>query len=198
MAFKPVGAGASIAIAANAAVGYSNNFAHQGEYLRVATENASCYVAAGSTAVAASTEFFIGKDKEATINIGKPASQRVVGLTTGATTVTIDFPEGTGCPFYVGQNVSLSSVGANKHWEFTHKPVESINNTAGINGYFSTRIVVSYGYQDWAGIMTAFTGDNSYDVGTELRDSILVSVKGTAAQPYGAAYYQQVQVSGDA
>ena len=47
------------------------------------------------------------------LNIGfRPSSQRVVGITTGTTT-TIEFPEGTGSPFGVGNlSVAITVTGS--------------------------------------------------------------------------------------
>ena len=194
MAFQPVGSGATVAIAANAAVGYSAKFAHKSDTIRVVTENASCHVAVGNTAVAATTDFVVGKDSTATLNVGRPSSQRVVGIETSGTTVTLYFPEGTGCPFFQGQKVSLTTdSAANKHWEFSDLAIASINQSADGNWGAGTKVTVTHDYGIGAGA-TAFTGINY----SELRSNLLVSVKGTATQPYGALYYQQVQVSGDA
>jgi len=205
-AFRPVGSGATIGVAANGTtITYSTPFLHQGEYLRLCSEGRNAIVAAGSTAVAGTSgnvtdSFFVPKNSEKVLNIGKPASQRVVGLTTTATTVTIDFPEGTGNPFFVGQNVSLRVSGddnPNQHWEFTHKPIASINNTAGVDGYFGTRLVVTWGYQDFVGTaFTAFQGSNTRAVGADLRASIQISAKGIKAHDHGSLHYQQGQISG--
>ena len=61
------------------------------------------------------------------ITLGACRNQKVIGITTGATT-TIDFPEGTGSPFQVGDAVSLTVTGQTDY-NFTHKIVSSINNT---------------------------------------------------------------------
>ena len=85
----------------------------------------------------------------------------------------------------------------NQHWEFTHKPIASINNTAGVDGYFGTRLVVTWGYQDHIGTaFTAFSGSNANPVGAELRASLQISAKGIAAHDYGAIHFQQGQISG--
>ena len=194
MALQPVGSGASVAIAANAAIAYSAKFAHKSDTIRVVTENASCHVAVGNTAKAATTDFVVGKDSSATLNVGRPSSQRVVGIETSGTTVTIYFPEGTGCPFFEGQKVDLTTDSAiNKHWEFSDLAIASISQSADGNWGAGTKVTVTHDYGIGAGA-TAFTGINY----SELRSNLLVSVKGTATQPYGALYYQQVQVSGDA
>ena len=87
----------------------------------------------------------------------------------------------------------------NQHWEFTHKPIASINNTAGVDGYFGTRLVVTWGYQDHIGTaFTAFTGSTAanIDVGAELRASLQVSAKGIGVKNHGGLHYQQGQISG--
>ena len=159
-------------------------------------------MATTAAATAGITSFFIRKDTSETLFIGKPRSNRVTGLTTETDgTVTIDFAEGTGSPFNGGDAVSLTVTGQD-YYDFSHKLVKSINSTAGLNGYFSTRINVNYDYGDDnpGGIQTTFNnaGQVSY---AEMRSSFVVgaqSATGLGAQGIGALYIQQVQTSGDA
>ena len=199
MALQPVGSGSSIASGASAS---HAKFAHKTDAIRVYADGCTATVAVGNTAVAAATDFIIPANHEPeTINIGRPSAQRVVGITTTATTTIIDFPEGTGAPFFVGQRVSLTVTDPqNRHFEFTDKPIASINNTAGVGGFFATRLVVTHSYGAITGVHTAYVDGPSESA--ELRDVVHISAlakpnsHGNAAT--GAVYFQQVQVTSGA
>ena len=199
MALKPVGSRSSIASGASAS---HAKFSHQSDAVRVYADGCTATVAVGNTAVAAATDFIVPANHEPlTINIGRPSAQRVVGITTTDTTVVIDFPEGTGAPFFVGQRVSLTVTDPqNRHFEFTDKPIASINNTAGVGGYFGTRLVVTHSYGAIVGVHTAYVDGPSESA--ELRDVVHISAlakpnsHGNAAT--GAVYFQQVQVTSGA
>ena len=197
MALQPVGSGSSIASGASAS---HAKFSHQSDAVRVYADGCTATVAVGNTAVAAATDFIVPANHEPlTINIGRPSAQRVVGITTTDTTVIVDFPEGTGSPFFVGQKVSLTVTDPqNRHFEFTDKPVASINNTSNVGGYFGTRLVVTHSYGAIAGVHTAYVSGDGQTA--ELRDVIHISAlakpnsHGNAAT--GAVYFQQVQRTG--
>ena len=199
MALQPVGSGSSIASGSSAS---HAKFSHQTDVIRVYADGCTATVAVGNTAVAAVTDFIIPANHEPeTINIGRPSAQRVVGVTTTDTTTIIDFPEGTGAPFFVGQRVSLTVTDPqNRHFEFTDKPIASINNTAGVGGYFGTRLVVTHSYGAIVGVHTAYVDGPSESA--ELRDVVHISAlakpnsHGNAAT--GAVYFQQVQVTSGA
>ncbi len=199
MALQPVGSGSSIASGSSAS---HAKFSHQSDVIRVYADGCTATVAVGNTAVAAATDFIVPANHEPlTINIGRPSAQRVVGVTTTATTVIVDFPEGTGSPFFVGQKVSLTVTDPqNRHFEFTDKPIASINNTAGVGGYFGTRLVVTHSYGAIVGVHTAYVDGPSESA--ELRDVVHISAlakpnsHGNAAT--GAVYFQQVQVTSGA
>ena len=119
----------------------------------------------------------------------------MTGITKGSPT-TIDFAEGTGCPFYQGQNVSLTvsgnGTGTQSNFDFTEKPVASINNTSDVNGYFSTRITVTYD-SSGAGVPTVLDAPFA-----ELRDTLVVgAIRPTSGSDTGNIFYQQVQITGD-
>lgn len=182
MAHNPVGNGTSFAITgANA---QSSAISHQSDTLRVVSVGAPSHVAIGTNPVADGTYYYVPSNQEATISLGRPSSQKVVGITTGTTTI-IDFPEGTGSPFEVGDAVSLTVTGQS-YYDFSHKIVSSVNNSSNYNGYYNTRIVVNH---DSSGIVTSF--NSSY---SELRGSFKVGA--IAASGSGTIYVQQVQVSG--
>ena len=199
MALQPVGSGSSIASGASAS---HAKFSHQSDVVRVYADGCTATVAVGNTAVATATDFIVPANHEpVTINIGKPRNQRVVGVTTTNTTVVVDFPEGTGCPFSVGQRVSLTVTDPqNRHFEFTDKPVASINNSSNVGGFFGTRLVVTHSYGAIVGVHTAYVEGPS--TSAELRDVIHISAlakpnsHGNAAT--GAVYFQQVQVTSGA
>ena len=208
MALNPVGAGTSIALVAAGTVIQNQSGAqtHQSEYLRcVAVDcpvNVAVSMATTAAATAGITSFFIRKDTSETLFIGKPRSNRVVGLTTETDgTTTIDFAEGTGTPFNGGDAVSLTVTGQD-YYNFSHKIVNSVNSTSGLNGYYSTRINVDYDYGDDnpGGIQTTFNNAGQVNW-AEMRSSFVVgaqSATGLGAQGQGALYIQQVQTSGDA
>ena len=208
MALNPVGAGTSLALVAAGTVVQNQTGAqtHQSAYLRcVAVDcpvNVAVSMATTAAATAGITSFFIRKDTSETLFIGKPRSNRVVGLTTETDgTVTIDFAEGTGTPFNGGDAVSLTVTGQD-YYDFSHKIVNSVNSTSGLNGYYSTRINVDYDYGDDnpGGIQTTFNnaGQVSY---AEMRSSFVVGAQSATilgSNGTGALYIQQVQTSGDA
>jgi len=208
MALNPVGAGTSIALVAAGTVIQNQSGAqtHQSAYLRcVAVDcpvNVAVSMATTAAATAGITSFFIRKDTSETLFIGKPRSNRVVGLTTETDgTTTIDFAEGTGTPFNGGDAVSLTVTGQD-YYNFSHKIVNSVNSTSGLNGYYSTRINVDYDYGDDnpGGIQTTFNNAGQVNW-AEMRSSFVVgaqSATGLGAQGQGALYIQQVQTSGDA
>ena len=208
MALNPVGAGTSIQLVAAGTVVQNQTGAqtHQSAYLRcVAVDcpvNVAVSMATTAAATAGITSFYIRKDTSETLFIGKPRSNRVVGLTTETDgTVTIDFAEGTGTPFNGGDAVSLTVTGQD-YYNFSHKIVNSVNSTSGLNGYYSTRINVDYDYGDDnpGGIQTTF--NNAGQVSwAEMRSSFMVGAQSAGAlgaQGTGALYIQQVQTSGDA
>ena len=208
MALNPVGAGTSLALVAAGTVVQNQTGAqtHQSAYLRCVAVDCPVNVAvSGATTAAATagiTSFFIRKDTSETLFIGKPRSNRVVGLTTETDgTVTIDFAEGTGTPFNGGDAVSLTVTGQD-YYDFSHKIVNSVNSTSGLNGYYSTRINVNYDYGDDnpGGIQTTFNNAGQVPY-AEMRSSFVVgaqSADALGAQGTGALYIQQVQTSGDA
>lgn len=179
---KPVGLGSSITITSGSAT-TSTALSVQTKALRVVA-TAGAFIGIGTSPTASSTDYYVPSGGIAVLALS-PASNRVVAITTGTTT-TIDFPEGSGSPFVVGDYVSLTSIGQS-YYNFTHQPVTSVNSSSGSGGYFSTRITVA---TNTTGIATAFTAADG-----DLRKSIKVSAYGTGS---GVLYYQQVQIAGDA
>ena len=192
MAHNPVGSGASIALTVDTA-NTSALMAHKANTLRVVLVGESgiqgAHVSIGTDASASTSDYNIAKDVPASINIFRPSSQRVVGITTGTTT-TIEFPEGTGSPFGAGSSVAITLTGQSYYDDIINgNGVASVDNSAFGNG----KIVVN---ADTSGIVTAYDSSNY----AELRNSFKVSAlaKGGAATEKAALYYQQVQVTGEA
>jgi hypothetical protein len=178
---KAVGLGNSIAITSGSAT-TSSALSVQTKALRVVA-TAPAFIAIGTNPTASTTDYYVPSGGTAVLALS-PASQRVIGITTGTVT-TITFPEGTGSPFEVGDFVSLSSVGQS-YYNFTHQPVTAVDSSTGYSGYYSTRVSIG---TNTSGIVTAFSTD------ANLRKSVRISAYGAGA---GALYYQQVQISGDA
>ena len=181
---------------ANRIISSSNVLSQKANTLRVVLVGADAvqgaHVAIGTDASATTSDFYVVKNEPASINIFRPSSQRVVGITTGATTL-IDFPEGTGSPFAVGSRVDLTVTGQSYYDDAVgFATVSKVWSGSGRNGYFSTRITVD---ADTSGIVTAYSSDNY----AELRNSFKISAlaKGGAVTGKSTLYYQQVQISGE-
>jgi len=183
MSHRPVGAGASFTFSAGTAT-TSSSFSVQSSVLRVVAVNSAAHVLIGGNPSATATDYYVPSGGTATLALTK-ASNRVVGVTTGATTV-VTVPEGTQVPFAVGDYVSLTASGQS-YYDFTHQQVLSVDTSAGVDGYYQTRMTVNY---NSSGIVTAFSSPDA-----TVLSSNKVSAYGAGS---GTLYYQQVQISGDA
>ena len=195
MALNPVGSGSSLTVSTDTAKVIASGIAQQSDTLRVSLVGASgmdgAHIKVGEMPTATTADYYLIKGESATINIHRPASQRVTGITTGSTTI-IQFPEGTGTPFGVGNSVSITVTDQSYYDDIIKDAsVTAVDNTAGVGGAFATRITLD---ADTSGIVTAMSGYST------LRNSFKVSAlaKGNAASVTGALYYQQVQVTGEA
>ena len=184
-ALKPVGDVVTLTTSSTSAQSAAQ--AHKTDTLRVVAVTTPAHIAIGTLPVATAANFYVPAGSSASISLGSPNSNRVTGITTGTTTV-IDFPEGTGSPFTVGDAVSLTVEGQSDY-DFSHKIVSSVNTTADVSGYFSTRIIVN---NDSSTGNPGALLDTSY---AELRSSFMVAALSTGS---GKCYVQQVQVTGDA
>lgn len=180
-ALKPVGVNTTLSTSGTASTSIA--IAQQSDAIRVACEGAGVHVKVGGDPVATSLDYYVTTGEPETISIGPIQSQRVVGIITGATT-TIDFPEGTGCPFATGEYVSLT-VDGQSTFDFSHKEITSIDNTSNVGGYYNTRCVVNH---DSSAVTATFNGQSA-----TLRKSIKVSVVTNSGT--GTAFIQQVQDS---
>jgi hypothetical protein len=183
MAHRPVGAGSSFAFTAGAAT-TSSAFSVQSSVLRVVAVGGAAFISVGATPSATSADYYVASGESATLALTK-ASNRVVGVTTGATT-TVIVPEGTQVPFGVGDYVTLTASGQT-YYNFSHQQVLSVDTTSGVGGYYQTRMVVNY---NSSGIVTAFASPDASVIASNK-----VSAFGAGA---GTLYYQQVQISGQA
>jgi hypothetical protein len=183
MSHRPVGTGASIAFTAGTA-STSNSFSVQSSVLRVVAVGGGAHISVGVNPSATNADYYVPSGGTATLALTK-ASNRVVGVTTGTST-TVLFPEGTQCPFGVGDYVTLS-VSGQSYYNLTHIGVSAVDTTAGVSGYHQTRMTLNY---NSSGIVTAFS---SPDATASLSNK--VSAFGVGS---GTIYYQQVQITGDA
>jgi hypothetical protein len=184
MAHIPVGVGSSFSFTAGTA-STSTAFNVQSNVLRVVAVGAAAHVAIGTNPTAGITDYYIPANQSASLALAK-ASNRVVGVTTGTTTV-IHAPEGTQVPFGVGDYVTLS-VGGQSYYNFTHVPVLSVDTSAGVGGYYQSRMTVDY---NSSGIVTAFNPTYA-----DIRLSQKISAYGAGGS--GTLYIQQVQITGQA
>ena len=187
MGHKPVGVNSSFAISSGSNARGVDKTLQQSDSLRVVAKGAGCHVAIGTLPTAATTNYYVHSGEAEVISLGTVKSNRVTGITTGATT-TIDFAEGTGSPFEVGDAVSLTVTGQSDY-DFTHKIVSSVNTTSGVDGYFNTRIVVDH--DSSAGNPASLLSSSQ----AILRGSFMVAAYGDGS---GTLHYQQVQSSGGA
>ena len=183
MAHRPVGAGSSFTFTAGTAT-TSSAFSVQSSVLRVVAVGGAAFVAVGATPSATATDYYVPSGEIATLALTK-ASNRVVGVTTGTTTI-VTVPEGTQVPFGVGDYVTLSASGQT-YYNFTHQRVISVDTTSNVGGYYQTRMTVDY---NSAGIVTAFSSEDASVIASNK-----VSVFGAGS---GTLYYQQVQITGQA
>ena len=107
MAYRTVGAGQSIALTGTATT--STAFKVQSNVLRIVASGAHAYVAIGTDPVATTTDFLVSSGEPESLAMLKQ-SQRVVGITTGTTTV-LSAPEATQMPFNLGDRVTLDFEG---------------------------------------------------------------------------------------
>ena len=199
MAHQPVGTGSSLTVSVG--VGHARTsgvISHMSDTLRVAIVGDSdlqgAHVAISKSEfspAADATDYLVLKDTATTITLNRPSSQRVVGITTGSTTL-IDFPEGTGSPFGVNDMVTLR-VDGQPYFEASvgFSTVSKVWSGSGMGDYFGTRITVN---ADTSGIKTDYVSTNF----AELRSSFKVSAFGIGlGAKTGALYMQQVQITGE-
>ena len=198
MAHSPI-VGTGISFAAVAAGTVSTSFAIKSPYLRITPRSAGVHVAFSQTAATVTTDeggYYIPSGTSETLAMSR-YSQKVVGITIGATTV-LTCPEGQQMPFNVGNLVKLvcpitsSNGDIVNQYNFTAQ-VTAIDNTASTyDGTFQTKVTVD---AVTTGVSTAWTASNG------RADTVLYSAGRLAARTDGASgniNIIQVQTAGDA
>lgn len=183
MSHRPVGTGSSFSISGTSS--QSGIISKQIDTLRVVSVGSDCHVAIGTNPTATNSDYYVPSGSSATLSIGTVKSQKVVGVTTGTSTI-IDFPAGTGSPFEIGDAVELTGiipVGINTNFAY----VTSVDNSTSYDGYFSTRITLQW---DTSG-QGALTNQTGY-----LRE--VFKVAGKTSGSSGTLYIHQVQITGNA
>ena len=198
MAHSPI-VGTGISFAAVAAGTVSTSFAIKSPYLRITPRTAGVHVAFSQTAATVTTDeggYYIPSGTSETLAMSR-YSQKVVGITIGATTV-LTCPEGQTMPFNVGNLVQLvcpitsSNGDIVNQYNFTAQ-VTAIDNTASTyDGTFQTKVTVD---AVTTGVSTAWTASNG------RADTVLYSAGRIAARSDGGPgglHIIQVQTTGDA
>jgi len=198
MAHSPI-VGTGISFAAVAAGTVSTSFAIKSPYLRITPRSAGVHVAFSQTAATVTTDeggYYIPSGTSETLAMSR-YSQKVVGITIGATTV-LTCPEGQTMPFNVGNLVQLvcpitsSNGDIVNQYNFTAQ-VTAIDNTAmQAYGSFQTKVTVD---AVTTGVSTAWTASNG------RADTVLYSAGRLIAKSDGATTdvnIIQVQTAGDA
>ena len=198
MAHSPI-VGTGISFAAVAAGTVSTSFAIKSPYLRITPRSAGVHVAFSQTAATVTTDeggYYIPSGTSETLAMSR-FSQKVVGITIGATTV-LTCPEGQTMPFNVGNLVRLvcpitsSNGDIVNQYNFTAQ-VTAIDNTASTyDGTFQTKVTVD---AVTTGVSTAWTASNG------RADTVLYSAGRLIAKSDGASTdvnIIQVQTAGDA
>ena len=198
MAHSPI-VGTGISFTAVAAGTVSTSFAIKSPYLRITPRSAGVHVAFSQTAATVTTDeggYYIPSGTSETLAMSR-YSQKIVGITIGATTV-LTCPEGQTMPFNVGNLVRLvcpitsSNGDIVNQYNFTAQ-VTAIDNTAmQAYGSFQTKVTVD---AVTTGVSTAWTASNG------RADTVLYSAGRLAARTDGASgniNIIQVQTAGDA
>ena len=198
MAHSPI-VGTGISFAAVAAGTVSTSFAIKSPYLRITPRSAGVHVAFSQTAATVTTDeggYYIPSGTSETLAMSR-YSQKIVGITIGATTV-LTCPEGQTMPFNVGNLVKLvcpitsSNGDIVNQYNFTAQ-VTAIDNTASTyDGTFQTKVTVD---AVTTGVSTAWTASNG------RADTVLYSAGRLIAKTDGASTdvnIIQVQTAGDA
>ena len=167
----------------------SSAFAHKTDSLRVTALGDDAYVSVGGEPTAAATNFLVVTGEPEVISLGHVRSHKVVGITTGSTTV-LELPEGTGCPFVVGDYVSLSVTGQSSY-DFSHKEVTAIQDVSTLGGqYTNGGSKVTINHDSSSGNPASLLSTSN----AVLRNSLKVAV--FARTGSGTVHCQQVQVTG--
>ena len=164
-----------------------DQFTVQSDSLRVVPTGNNVHVAIGTTATAATTDYFVVAGESETLNLGRASSSRVVGVATGAATV-ISLPEGMGNPFNIDDVLTISGITGVTGFNTTAKVV-SIQEARTI-GYaqFGAKLTIDH---DSRGL---YAGDAVVTAG-QARRTLTVAARTDSGT--GKMYVQQVQISGE-
>ena len=198
MAHSPI-VGTGISFAAVAAGTVSTSFAIKSPYLRITPRTAGVHVAFSQTAATVTTDeggYYIPSGTSETLAMSR-YSQKIVGITIGATTV-LTCPEGQTMPFNVGNLVKLvcpitsSNGDIVNQYNFTAQVIAIDNTAMQAYGSFQTKVTVD---AVTTGVSTAWTASNG------RADTVLYSAGRLIAKSDGATTdvnIIQVQTAGDA
>ena len=193
MAHRPV-VGTGISFTAVAAGTATTSFAIKSPYLRITPRAAGVHVSVSQTAVtpsAGASDYYIPSGTSETLSMSR-YSQKIIAITQ-ADGCVLTCPEGMQVPFNVGNYVTLvGAADTNYDHLITHAEVTAVDNTAGFEGDFQTKLTVD---SDTSGISTAFTSTPANS------DVTLYSSARLAAKTDGASTdvnIIQVQIAGDA
>ena len=155
MAHRPV-VGTGISHAATATSTATTSFAIKSPYLRITPRSAGAHVAIPQTAVtitATEEDYYIPSGTSETLSMSR-YSQRIIAITQ-ADGCVLTCPEGMQVPFNVGNYVTLvGAADTNYDTKIRHALVTAVDNSAGFEGDFQTKLTVD---SDTSGISTAFT-----------------------------------------
>ena len=194
MAYRPVGVGQSIALAAGtaSAVAVANTstaYFVESSIVRLVPKDADVHVSVASsdmigesTDAAGINKFYI-PENEATCIAQTKCGFKIESITGGATTKVYG-QEGTSLAFVIGDHVGITTAGEPNWGQLNYKKVTAV--TQGRNPY----VTVNY---DSSGISTAFTANT----GGELKLMNKVSAMTAHGATAGYLYIQQVQFSGE-
>ena len=193
MAHRPV-VGTGISFTAVAAGTATTSFAIKSPYLRITPRTAGVHVSVSQTAVtpsAGESDYYIPSGTSETLSMSR-YSQRIIAITQ-ADGCVLTCPEGMQVPFNVGNYVTLvGAADTNYDTKIRHALVTAVDNSAGFEGDFQTKLTVD---SDTSGISTAFTSTPANS------DVTLYSSARFAVRTDGAASdinIIQVQTTGDA
>ena len=163
------------------------------QYVRVVAVTEPAHIAIGTNPTATTADYYVVGNRPEVISIGQARSQPVVGITTGATT-TIEFQEGTGSQFTVGDTVNLTVTNQSYYdTTVTGAIVTAVNSKSALGSGDGTqgfgRIIVVAA--NTVAIATAYSTANF----AELRNAFKVAgIRGGSSN--SVVKVQQVQVVG--
>ena len=180
-----------VSFTATASSVQSSAIPQKSQYLRVVAIDQDAHVAIGTNPTATTANYYVVADQPEVISIGQPRSQPVVGITTGATTV-LEFQEGTGSQFTVGDTVSLTVTGQTSY-NFSDKIVTEVNAKSADgsgNGTQGFSIIIPLSSNTVA-IATAYSASNFAELTNVFK---VAGIRGGGTN--AVVKVQQVQVVG--